>query len=48
MKENKIVHFVYETKNTINNMIYVGKHSSTNPDKDKYLGSGARLIKAIK
>ncbi len=45
-KDNTLYHFVYETKNNINGMIYVGCHSSTNID-DEYLGSGRDLLKDI-
>lgn len=39
-------HFIYKTTNTINNKIYVGKHSTENID-DGYLGSGKILKDAI-
>ena len=39
-------HIVYQTTNTINNMIYIGAHS-TDLLEDGYLGSGHRLILAI-
>lgn len=39
-------HIVYQTTNTINNMIYVGAHS-TDIIEDGYLGSGHRLNLAI-
>lgn len=42
----KVYHTVYLTKNILNDKIYVGKHSTTNP-YDKYLGSGKILRNAI-
>lgn len=39
-------HIVYQTTNTVNNMIYVGAHS-TDIIEDGYLGSGHRLTLAI-
>jgi hypothetical protein len=39
-------HIVYQTKNIVNGMIYVGAHS-TDIIEDGYLGSGFRLILAI-
>ena len=40
-------HLVYLTTNLVNSKIYVGVHSTYNPD-DGYLGSGKTLKKAIK
>lgn len=40
-------HIVYLTENTITGMIYVGVHSTYNLE-DGYIGSGHRLIRAIK
>jgi len=42
-----VYHFVYLTQNLINNMIYVGVHSSDSFE-DSYLGSGFLLLPAIK
>lgn len=39
-------HIIYETKNLINGMIYVGAHSTDLLD-DGYLGSGTNIIRAI-
>jgi hypothetical protein len=39
-------HIVYQTKNTANNMIYIGAHS-TDLLEDGYLGSGHRLTLAV-
>lgn len=39
-------HFVYKTTNNINNMIYIGVHSTLNID-DGYIGSGKALKRAI-
>lgn len=38
---------VYQTKNTVNQKIYIGTHITVNPNDD-YLGSGNILKKAIK
>lgn len=40
-------HIVYQTKNLVNNMIYIGAHS-TDLLEDGYLGSGHRITMAIK
>lgn len=40
-------HFVYLTRNLINNKIYVGVHSCENLSNDKYLGSGKDISTAI-
>jgi hypothetical protein len=42
----KVFHIVYKTTNTINNKIYIGKHSTNNLN-DGYLGSGKYLNRAI-
>jgi hypothetical protein len=41
-------YIVYKTTNTINGKFYVGKHKCKDISKDKYLGSGRTLKKAIK
>lgn len=40
-------HYVYKITNEVNGKIYVGVHSTENPD-DGYMGSGVHLRKAIK
>jgi group I intron endonuclease len=44
---NKKYHFTYQTKNNINGMLYVGRHSTDNIS-DGYIGSGKLLQRAIK
>ena len=44
---NKKYHFLYQTKNIITNMTYIGRHSTDNLN-DGYLGSGTILKRAIK
>ena len=39
--------FIYKTTNILNGMYYIGMHRTDNIE-DKYLGSGRRLLKAIK
>lgn len=41
-----MIHTVYKTTNLLNGKVYVGKHTTDNPN-DEYLGSGLALIKAI-
>lgn len=41
------IYYVYKITNDFNNMEYVGFHSTTNLD-DGYMGSGKRIIEAIK
>lgn len=41
-----VIYTVYETKNQLTNMIYVGVHKTRNPDDD-YLGSGIYIRRAI-
>lgn len=41
-------HIVYETKNLINQKIYVGVHSHKNALSDSYKGSGRIIKNAIK
>jgi predicted RNA-binding protein with RPS1 domain len=45
-KSNHRYHIIYETKNTINDKIYVGKHSTYDLD-DGYMGSGILLRPAF-
>lgn len=40
------MHTVYKTTNTVNGKVYIGKHTTNNPN-DSYLGSGIALNKAI-
>jgi len=40
-------HTVYKITNTINNMIYIGAHTTHNPN-DKYMGSGLYIGRALK
>lgn len=40
-------HIVYKITNTINNKIYIGVHSTSNP-QDDYFGSGISIKRAIK
>jgi len=46
-KKEKKYHFVYKTKNKLNEKYYYGMHSTNNLD-DGYLGSGKRLRYAIR
>ena len=39
-------HLIYKIKNKTNGKIYIGKHSTEDP-KDKYMGSGTMIKKAI-
>jgi group I intron endonuclease len=41
-----IFYTVYKTTNTINNKVYIGKHTTSN-SKDNYLGSGVSIKRAI-
>jgi len=40
-------YIIYETTNTVNNKIYVGKHKQKGIEFDGYLGSGKVLNQAI-
>lgn len=42
-----IIYTVYETRNLINNKVYIGVHETSEPN-DEYLGSGVALRKAIR
>lgn len=42
-----MIYYMYETKNLLNGMVYVGVHSTKN-ENDGYVGSGKRLLNAIK
>lgn len=41
-------HYVYKITNLLNCKIYIGIHSSLNPEKDGYMGSGKLIKNAIK
>lgn len=43
---NKRYHFTYQTRNNINGMLYIGRHSTDNIN-DGYIGSGKLLRRAI-
>ena len=43
----KKFHFIYKTTNLLNNMSYIGMHSTSNL-KDGYIGSGTRLRYSIR
>ena len=47
MVSMKKFNYIYLITNTLNNKIYVGKHSTDNLD-DGYMGSGKIIIRAIK
>jgi len=42
----KLIYTVYKISNTVNNKIYIGVHSTTNPN-DEYFGSGNLIKTAI-
>lgn len=46
MAQDNIFRIVYKTTNILNNMIYVGQHTTTNLN-DGYIGSGTKLNQAI-
>lgn len=39
--------YLYKTTNLINGNYYIGVHSSNNPEKDPYCGSGSLITKAV-
>ena len=45
-RKQKKYHFIYQTKNLLNNKFYIGMHS-TNDLEDGYVGSGKRLWYSI-
>jgi len=48
MSQEKYKYYlIYQIENKLNGMIYIGCHVTTNP-KDKYMGSGTNIRKAIK
>lgn len=40
--------YIYETKNLINGKKYIGQHKARKFEGNKYLGSGTKLVEAIK
>ena len=44
---NKKYHFIYQTKNNVNGMLYIGRHSTDNI-LDGYIGSGKLLLRGIR
>jgi group I intron endonuclease len=42
------MYYIYQTKNLIDEKIYVGVHLSNDINNDNYLGSGIHLKRAIK
>ena len=40
-------YYIYQTKNLVNDKIYIGIHQSSDIDNDSYLGSGTLIKKAI-
>jgi hypothetical protein len=41
------MYYIYQTKNLIDEKIYIGVHLSNNIENDKYIGSGLHLKRAI-
>lgn len=44
---DKLHYVIYRITNMLNGMIYIGQHTTTNPNDD-YMGSGKYIIRAIK
>ena len=44
---NKLHYVIYRITNMLNGMIYIGQHTTTNPNDD-YMGSGKYIVRAIK
>ena len=40
--------YIYETTNLINGMKYIGLHTASKFEGTNYLGSGTKLIEAVK
>lgn len=47
MSSNHIYHLVYKITNRITGQIYIGVHSTDDPN-DGYMGSGLRILRALK
>jgi len=44
---DKLYYVIYRITNMLNGMIYIGQHTTTNPN-DNYMGSGKYIGRAIK
>jgi len=44
---DKLHYVIYRITNMLNGMIYIGQHTTTNPNDD-YMGSGKYIVRAIK